>query len=215
MKKINIRIFRCRQGFTMIELLITACLIALLSAAVFSALMRGMDVWKRVRFIDRTEDDMRLRLEKFSREIRTTFNFTSIAFTGEKDKITFSTTIHLPDAEGLPIDHIGKVTYLYRPEEKILYRRQEDYSELFQPPKAPFEQFIAPVEEAVFEFYAFNPAQKKYDWKEKWNEPSLEHYSDYLEMLKDQTECLRVYVPDYPSSSKVDSNINLYFKDYI
>ena len=50
---------------------------------------------------------------------------------------------------------------------------------------------------------------------EKWNEPSLEHYSDYLEMLKDQTECLRVYVPDYPSSSKVDSNINLYFKDYI
>ena len=50
---------------------------------------------------------------------------------------------------------------------------------------------------------------------EKWNEPSLEHYSDYLEMLKDQIECLRVYVPDYPSSSKVDSNINLYFKDYI
>ena len=50
---------------------------------------------------------------------------------------------------------------------------------------------------------------------EKWNEPSLEHYQDYLEMLKDQTECLRVYVPDYPSSSKVDSNINLYFKDYI
>ena len=50
---------------------------------------------------------------------------------------------------------------------------------------------------------------------EKWDEPSLEHYSDYLEMLKDQTECLRVYIPDYPSSSKVDSNINLYFKDTI
>ena len=75
----------------------------------------------------------------------------------------------------------------------------------------------------AFDEFIFNPEDSEKLQKlvnylketEKWNEPSLEHYQDYLEMLKDQTECLRVYVPDYPSSSKVDSNINLYFKDYI
>ena len=172
MKKSNICNFHGCQGFTMVELLITACLIAVLSAAVFSSLMRGMDVWKRVRSIDRTEDDIRLNLEKFSRELRSTFSFSPIVFTGAKDQVSFPTYIRSRDGEGLPLEHLGKVTYLYRAEEKALFRRQEDYRDLFHPQRASFEKFIAPVEEAVFTYYAFNPAQRKYEWKEKWNEPS-------------------------------------------
>jgi len=171
MKKNNPRTFR-RRGFTMIELLITACLTMLLSMAVFSVFMRGLDVWKRVKSIDRTEDDIRLKLEKFSRELRTTFDFKAITFSGTKEQITFPTYIHLRDGEGHLIEHLGKVTYLYQPEERTLFRRQEGYSDLFHPDRAAFEKFIAPVEEAVFEYYAFNPAQQKYEWKEKWNEPS-------------------------------------------
>ncbi|MFH0985951.1 MAG: prepilin-type N-terminal cleavage/methylation domain-containing protein [Candidatus Omnitrophota bacterium] len=172
MRKNNSRIFRCRQGFTMIELLITASLVAVLSVAVFSVLMRGMDVWKRVRSMDRAEDDVRLDLDKFSRELRTSFDFTPIVFTGEKGQIMFSTYLRAFDGEGLPMEALGKVTYFYSPEEKTLFRRQENYSDLFHPKRATFEKFIAPVEEAVFTYYAFNPAKQKFEWKEKWNEPS-------------------------------------------
>ena len=156
----------------MIELLITACLISVLSVAVFSVLMRGMDVWKRVRSIDRTADGRRLGLDKFSRELRTSFNFTPIVFTGAKDQILFPTYLRAFDGEGLPMDVLGKVTYFYSPEEKTLFRRQENYSDLFHPKRATFEKFIAPVEDAVFTYYAFNPAKQKFEWKEKWNEPS-------------------------------------------
>jgi len=171
MKKNNSRI-SCRRGFTIIELLITASLIVLLSTAVFSVFVRGLDVWKRVKSIDRTEDEMRFSLEKFSRELRTLVNFKPIVFAGTKDRITFPTYLRLRDGEGRSIDHLGKVTYLYSPEERILFRRQEGYSDLFHPDRAVFEKFIAPVEEAVFDYYAFNPAKRKYEWKEKWSEPS-------------------------------------------
>jgi hypothetical protein len=44
---------------------------------------------------------------------------------------------------------------------------------------------------------------------------TLEYWGSYIEILKDQDECLSIRPPDYPDSRKVDKNINMYFNDYI
>lgn len=160
-----------RLGFTMIELMISASLIAVLSLAIFSTFARGLDVWKRVKTLDRVEDHVHVALEKFSRELRTTFNFKPVKFTGEKNRIVFPTYVRLKGSADPNLEHVGKVTYLFNPEKRAIFRRQEGYSDLFHSERVPVEKFIAPVEEAVFAYYAFNPGEEKYEWREKWKEP--------------------------------------------
>lgn len=47
------------------------------------------------------------------------------------------------------------------------------------------------------------------------NTGTLEHQGGYLEILKEDWECLKAWAPDYADSRKVDKNINSYFTDYI
>ena len=46
-------------------------------------------------------------------------------------------------------------------------------------------------------------------------ESSLDYYGGFLGLMGNTIDCLRFRVPDYPDSSKVDKNINMYFSDYI
>jgi hypothetical protein len=53
------------------------------------------------------------------------------------------------------------------------------------------------------------------DNKAYGNSGTLEYHGDYLDILHEGWECLKVWAPDYPDSRKVDKNINEYFSDYI
>jgi len=53
------------------------------------------------------------------------------------------------------------------------------------------------------------------DNKQYGNTGTLEYQGGYLEILKEDWECLKVWAPDYPDSRRVDKNINSYFSDYI
>lgn len=53
------------------------------------------------------------------------------------------------------------------------------------------------------------------DNKTYGNSGTLEYQGSYLSVLREFADCLSAYSPDYPDSSEVDENINLYFSDYI
>jgi hypothetical protein len=44
---------------------------------------------------------------------------------------------------------------------------------------------------------------------------SLAYYGSYIDILRDRSDCLSVYSPDYPDSDDVTKNINEYLGDYI
>ena len=47
------------------------------------------------------------------------------------------------------------------------------------------------------------------------NSGTLEYHGGYLEIMKEDRDCLSAQAPDYPDSHLVDKNINEYFKEYI
>ena len=47
------------------------------------------------------------------------------------------------------------------------------------------------------------------------NSGTLEYHGGFVEIMKEDMDCLSAQSPDYPDSRKVDKNINEYFKDYI
>lgn len=51
--------------------------------------------------------------------------------------------------------------------------------------------------------------------KDYGNSGTIEYNGNFLGYLKENGDCLKVYSPDYPSSNKVEENINSYFKDYL
>ena len=44
---------------------------------------------------------------------------------------------------------------------------------------------------------------------------NLDNYGSFIEMIKEDRDCLHAQAPDYPDSRLVDKNINEYFSDYI
>lgn len=44
---------------------------------------------------------------------------------------------------------------------------------------------------------------------------TLEYHGSFLQILIDSEDCLSVNAPDYPSPSKIDKNINSFFRDYL
>ena len=47
------------------------------------------------------------------------------------------------------------------------------------------------------------------------NSGTLEFHGGFLEIIREDRDCLSAHAPDYPDSRKVDKNINEYFKEYI
>ena len=47
------------------------------------------------------------------------------------------------------------------------------------------------------------------------NSGTLEYHGSFLEIMKEDRDCLSAQAPDYPDSRRVDKNINEYFKEYI
>ena len=69
--------------------------------------------------------------------------------------------------------------------------------------KIPIKDFDAQVND-----YLFN--SKGYG-----NSGTLEYHGGFIEIMKEDRDCLSAQAPDYPDSRKVDKNINEYFKEYI
>jgi hypothetical protein len=69
--------------------------------------------------------------------------------------------------------------------------------------KIPIKDFDAQVND-----YLFN--SKGYG-----NSGTLEYHGGFIEIMKEDRDCLSAQAPDYPDSRKVDKNINEFLKEYI
>jgi hypothetical protein len=70
-----------------------------------------------------------------------------------------------------------------------------------------FEIEIVNFESNIIQFLENN---KRYG-----NSGTLGYMGNYINVLQEDFECLKIYPPDYPDSRKVDKYINEYFNDYV
>lgn len=72
------------------------------------------------------------------------------------------------------------------------------------------QNFIIPINNFDSDILSYLETNKGYG-----NTGTIEYMGSYLDILREDRECLRVRVSDYPNSTKVDNNINEMFNDYI
>ena len=158
------------KGFTLLELLITTSLIALMGLAIYSVFARGVMVWGRGGVINKVEQEVRFTLQSLAKELRNSFKFSGIEFSGTKSGISFPAYVNTAGIAQDPKWEVGKVSYFYDSSKKSFFRRQASYIELFQPDSLQAKEIVSQINDLGINYYFFDAIGKTYNWKDSWTD---------------------------------------------
>ena len=152
-----------RRGFTFIEIMLVTLIFATLSVAIFTCLSNGIKLWERGRKL-MVEEDVAIFFDRFSSDLRNTFNYSKLSFTGAENNLEFPTVVwtaadrvSVRAHEGL-VDQLGEVRYEFDPEHGTLVRRQANYSQALQEDWG-VDEIVLPAVKGV-RFHYFYTASK-------------------------------------------------------
>lgn len=165
------RLKRRKTGFTFIEIVFVVSLVAVVSFAVYSVFSQGINIWQRLAQEAKT-DEINIFCERISTELRNSFLFTGIDFTGTEYSISFPGLVlsRLSSGESQEMT-VGRINYSFDIQDKVLNRRQSDYSQVFQLKYTPWRQVLSGVKNLKFKYYYYDPKQELYLWKDFWEGP--------------------------------------------
>ena len=101
---------RFSRGFTLLEMLITISLMALLAGAVVAAIAGGFRVWRRASAYNVNEQASLVAFEGLRRDLHNVTPFRLVPFAGAYDEMTFAVVAHDPQMPDAP-DELGRQGY--------------------------------------------------------------------------------------------------------
>lgn len=169
------------QAFTLIELLISSVLIAVVALAIYTALSSGISLWARTNSAGIQKERVIILLERLAREWRNSIKFSGIDFEGTQDTLSFPaliTQIYSEAETSQPfIIHLpGRITYRFdEDDETILYQRltykelnsdieSEDISEESMGTRIE----ISNIKSLLFSYYKYDEEEEEWVWDEAW-----------------------------------------------
>ncbi|MBF0386500.1 MAG: hypothetical protein HQL20_01430 [Candidatus Omnitrophica bacterium] len=123
-----------RSAFTLVEVMLVTVLVAGIALAVFSCLTNGIRLWDRSRVL-MIEEDAAFFFDRFSSDLRNSFSFSTLDFSGREQELSFPTVVLTKaDSAGSRAregytDGLGMVQYSFYPATGELLRRQANYAQ--------------------------------------------------------------------------------------
>jgi len=122
-----------QRGLTLVEIILAASIISILSLVLYHTVVNGLKVWERAhRFV--IEEDLVIFFDQISQELRNSFSFSQISFEGRTASLSFPTVIQtkadqkLTQGQVIYVKQMGQVYYYYDALKGILYREEANYS---------------------------------------------------------------------------------------
>jgi hypothetical protein len=159
-----------RQALTLIEIIITASLVAIVGLAVFSALDSGLRIWQKLTK-STIEEDVHIFFEKFAIDIRNSFEYKDIDFVGTKREAGFAGLVTSP-LEGLRRGP-GQIIYKFYPEQGVVTSEKRNLNNIFREKPGLIQKRLEYVEVFRFSYYYYDFLRKEYFWVDKWDEAKL------------------------------------------
>lgn len=166
-----------RLGFTLIEMLIVSAILSVVALAIYATLNNGIKIWQKVNR-QLPEEDLNIFFDKFALDIRNTFKFTGISFSGTIEKVEFPTLVNPVRKGGLSNGvnslrlqkrTVGKLIYAYEPQNRILNRYQVDFAGIYSgESNASPQQSLRNVRTLKFQYYLFDEQNKVYLWQDEY-----------------------------------------------
>ena len=159
-----------RRALTLVEVIITAGLVAVVGLAVFSALNSGLKIWQRLNKTT-IEEEVHIFFEKFASDIRNSFQYKGIDFVGDETRVAFAGVVATA-SEGLRRGP-GEIIYKFYPDEGAVTVEKRSVSNIFKEKSGLIQKRLENVETLAFTYYFYDPLRKEYFWVENWREDTL------------------------------------------
>lgn len=185
---------RRRNGFTLVELLVSLSIFSLLAVAVYSVFAGGVGTWRRAQVFSSTYQTARLVLDKIGRDLGRTVRISGSEFSGGPARLSFLTVrpvVAPPDDDAPPASGGGaggsflagaddaarrqaafpirRVTYLF--EASSLMRRDESYLEGLQDVHRDPEVMAGPFAGVTFQYASKDDDRDAaVEWLEQWED---------------------------------------------
>jgi hypothetical protein len=153
------------RSFTLIELLITVSITAMIGLVVFSAFAAGFKIFAKVKDYNNLQTDVLLTLQKLENDLRNTFDFTGIGFSGDRKKIAFAGWVNRNSS-------LGRIAYQFNIGSAGTFIKTEQlYSTALLENQAggAVSKVLAAVKDVDFSYYYLDPDTHKYDFKYSWS----------------------------------------------
>lgn len=165
---------KSKQGFTFIELVLSASIFAIVALAVYSALSAGLSAWRKTQKVQNLDQDIRLVLDKLTLDLENAVLYSEeedfVNFTGEKNEVSFYSLVD--DYQTIPVyPQLKKITYSFDESEQILQRNEQGFAESMHSSynQKPGE-IIAQVSGLNFYYcYSDETMDASYQWMDSWD----------------------------------------------
>lgn len=153
-------------GFTFIELIISITIFTIIITTVYSAFNMGIKTWRKGE-AQKSLQKVRMALLKIEKDIKNTFFFSGVFFTGTSTEMEFPLTISEEDKE-----RIYRITYSVEAGEgpglKALVRKEEVHPEYIEE-ESKQKILLSSVKSIKFEYaYESSDLSQDFGWREYW-----------------------------------------------
>ena len=162
--KFGVRTVPNACGFTLIEFLVAAAIMSIISLAVVAMFASGLRVYEKVQNYVGLRADVLIALEKIERDVRNVVSSSSIEFIGDHDDVSFAAITN----EG----GLGRIMYYVKGRYDVLTREEQAYARAsaskIRKNKGDVTKLVS-VKDIDFSYYYYHSDMKEYKWKNKWD----------------------------------------------
>ncbi|MFC1658533.1 prepilin-type N-terminal cleavage/methylation domain-containing protein [Candidatus Omnitrophota bacterium] len=160
------------KAFTLIELLIVLTMVSIIGLAIFVTLSNGIDIWQRLNQAQ-AQDDINIFFERFARELRNTFAFSTINFSGGIDSVSFATFVVTPGSSLPQETGIGRKAYRFDKAGRKLIKEEMNFSQVSSGASGSAQELLTEIDFLQFSYYFYDQQSQEYLWLQEWQEDSL------------------------------------------
>lgn len=157
------------RGFTLVEMMLVAMMLAVVSLAIYNVLSNGVKIWQRIHK-SITAEDVDIFFEKFTSDVRNSARFKTIRFFGDGENLGFATLVN---STSLAKRIVGEVRYSFNPYSWKVRRERRDYSQLYLGERGSSQELLTNAKALKFRYYAYDVEKKEYVWQDEWQKENL------------------------------------------
>ena len=154
---IPITLIAKRKAMTLMEILIVASLISVISIAVYNALSNGLKIWNKHKSLV-IEEDILIFFDKLTHDARNSFIYSKILYEGTEFSFACPTMVSVKadpqsglDAEEY-VTQIGKVDYYFDLTDRSIYLKKANYGQAVKGEYQDPQRLVTSVDDVRFKY---------------------------------------------------------------
>ena len=156
---------------TLVELLVTLSLVALVAGTIVATFSGGIGVWERIQRHGARDQWVDVAFDEIRRQLQSSRRFSKIKFQGEHDELSFATVVPWARRGEPAHDEPGRMAYYFDSSRRRLCRSETAYRLLRRRDvREGCRVVLESVARARFSYYAVDPDGRSGSWADSWDE---------------------------------------------